>query len=749
MPIVYIFTLLPQATLRFLVWLTSQLVYRVRVFGRSNLPSSGGALIVANHVSWIDGILLVISSSRPIRMLAYADYTHGFFLGWLGRVFGVIPIKATAGPKSILKALKTARTAIQNGELVCIFPEGQLTRSGQMQPFQRGVMRIIQGTDAPVIPTYLDELWGSIFSYRGGRFFWKWPVRWPYPVSIHFGTPIYSPNDVHEVQRAVENLGADAMSTRKERQMIPPRQFLRNCRTSLFRAKIADSTGAQLTGGKLLAGSLAMKRVLQQHLGTSDERMIGILLPPSVGAAVTNAAITLAGRVAVNLNYTLSNETVDYCVKQCAVRHVLTSRKFLEKRPFDLDAEFVFLEDLREQIGGFQRLNAALAAYLLPAFCLESLLGLRRAAPDDLLTVIFTSGSTGEPKGVMLSHHNIGSNIDAVADVLDVKPTDVLLGVLPFFHSFGYTVTLWLPLCLKPKAVYHFNPLEGRQVGKLCAKHGTTVMIATPTFLRSYLKRCEKEQLRKLDLVVVGAEKMPLPLAEAFQQKFGVMPTEGYGTTELSPAAALNIPDHRLGDGEVQLGTKLGTIGKPLPGTSAKIVDPDTGEDLGMDQDGLLMIKGPNVMLGYLNKSDETAEVVQDGWYNTGDIARIDEDGFITITGRASRFSKIGGEMVPHIKVEEELVRIVRNESADETEVTVVVTAVPDERKGERLVVLHKRLAKPVPEILAELSDAGMPNLWIPAADSFVEVDQIPLLGTGKLDLKGIKAKALEAFPST
>jgi len=414
-----------------------------------------------------------------------------------------------------------------------------------------------------------------------------------------------------------------------------------------------------------------------------------------------------------------------------------------------LDAEFVFLEDLREQIGGLQRLKAALAAYLLPVFCLDWRLGLKRAAPDDRLTVIFTSGSTGEPKGVMLSHHNIGSNIDAVADVLDVKQSDVLLGVLPFFHSFGYTVTLWLPLCLKPKAVYHFNPLEARQVGKLCEKHGTTIMIATPTFLRSYLKRCEKEQSRELDLVVVGAEKMPLQLAEAFQQKFGVMPTEGYGTTELSPGAALNVPDHRSGDGEVQLGTKFGTIGKPLPGTSAKIVDPDTGEDLGTDREGLLTIKGPNVMLGYLNKPQETAKVVQDGWYNTGDIAQIDEDGFITITGRQSRFSKIGGEMVPHIKVEEELTRIVENESSDEPEGTVVVTAVPDKRKGERLVVLHKPLAKPVAEILAELSKTGMPNLWIPAADSFVEVDEIPLLGSGKLDLKGIKAKALEVLPST
>ena len=535
------------------------------------------------------------------------------------------------------------------------------------------------------------------------------------------------------------------MNEREQQRLVPVRRFVRNCKATLFRPKVADSTGAELTGGKLLAASLVMKGLLERHAVDPDEKMVGVLLPPSVGGVVTNAAVTLSRRVAVNLNYTLSNDVVNYCIRECGIRHVLTSRKFLEKRPFDLDAEVVCLEDLREHAGLSQKLAAALKAYLVPATCLETLLGLKQIQPDELLTIIFTSGSTGEPKGVMLSHDNVGSNIAAVGQVLDIKETDVLLGILPFFHSFGYTVPLWLATCLKPKAVYHFNPLDGRQIGKLCEKHGVTIMVAAPTFLRTYLKRCEKTQLRALNLVIVGAEKMPLELAKAFEAKFGVMPSEGYGTTELSPAAALNIPDQRSGK-TGQVDTKLGTIGRPLPGMVAKIVDPDTKEDLGTNSAGLLWIKGPNVMMGYLNKPDKTAEVVHDGWYDTGDIAKIDDDGFIEITGRQSRFSKIGGEMVPHVRVEAELARIVEDKDSDEPEVLVSVTAVPDEKKGERLIVLHKPLSKSVDAILNELAEVGLPNLWTPSANSFVEVDEIPLLGSGKLDLKAIKERALQAF---
>jgi len=746
----YVVILVPDATLRFVTWMLSLTVYRVRVRGHHNLPERGGALLVANHVSWIDGILLLLASSRPIRMLVYADYTRIRGLRYLAGLFRVIPIKAEGGPRELLKSLQVAREALIAGDLVCIFAEGGLTRTGQLQPFQRGMMRIVDGTEAPVVPVYLDELWGSIFSFRGGRFFWKRPRQWPFPVSISFGTPLENPDNVNVIRQAVQNLGVQSVESRKSRQLIPARQFLRQCRGSLFRSKVADSSGAELTGGKLLTGSLLFRRLLAGKVIGDDERMVGLLLPPSVGGVIANTALTLMGRVTVNLNYTLSEDVVNFCIKECGIKHVLTSRRFLEKRPYNLDATLVYLEDLKEQAGMVQRLFALFQSLLLPAFVLERMLGLADSKPDDLMTIIFTSGSTGEPKGVMLSHHNVMSNIDAVDQVFHITRDDVLLGVLPFFHSFGYTVTLWLSVTLDPKCVYHFNPLDGRTVGKLSEKHGTTILLSTPTFLRGYLKRCTTEQMHKLDLAIVGAEKLPPDLSEAFQEKFGVSPTEGYGATELSPVAAFNVPAHRAGTTN-ETTTKPGSVGRVMPGASAKIVDPDSGDDLGVDADGLLMITGPNVMQGYLNRPEKTAEVLQDNWYNTGDIARIDSEGFITITGRQSRFSKIGGEMVPHIRVEEELARIVGNSDGDDPdddqpEILVAVTAVADPKKGERLIVIHKPIPKPVDEVLAALAECGLPNIWLPTADSFLEVETIPLLGTGKLDLKALKDLAIAHF---
>ena len=755
----YAFRILPDITIRFLFWLGSHTMYRVKVIGADKIPEKGGALLVANHVSWVDGILLLANSSRLIRFLAYADYAAKPGLNWLSKVMQTIPIKASDGPKAIIRALKEAKERVAGGELVCIFAEGQLTRTGQLQPFQRGLLKIVQGTDVPVVPVHLYGLWGSIFSYRGGKFFWKKPQKWPYPVTIVFGEPISEPQNVHEVRTAVEQLGVEAVETEKTRQLIPARQFIRECKRSKGRGKVADSSGLELNGAKTLIGSLAFKRVLERDFLAADEQNVGLLVPPSVGGTLANMAVALLGRVAVNLNYTLTDETLNFCVQQAGIKHVLTSRKFLEKKPFALEgAEFVFLEDVKERVTGLDKAFGALATYAIPAAVLERRLGLHTIQPDDLCTIIFTSGSTGQPKGVMLSHHNVCSNIDAVDQLLTLSTSDVMLGTLPFFHCFGYTATMWLPLCFEPKAVFHFNPLDAKTVGKLSQKHKVTIILTTPTFLRTYMKRCTTEQFAALDLVVTGAEKMPVELAKQFEEKFGVLPIEGYGLTETSPVAAVNVPDHRCTDTD-QKGTKLGTVGKVIPGCAARVVDPDTFEDRGVNAEGLLLIKGPNVMQGYLHQPEKTAEVLRDGWYNTGDFALIDDEGFVAITGRQSRFSKIGGEMVPHIRVEEELIRVVEeleakqpvesetDDSQDETaELKLAVTSVPDERKGERLVVVHIPLHVSVEDVLRKLGECDLPNLFLPGADSFLQVDEIPLLGTGKLDLRGLHDLALAAF---
>lgn len=747
---IYIFTLLPEATIRFILWLITHSIYRVRIRGRRNIPETGGALLVANHISWADGVLVLVSSSRLIRFLVYADYANNPALRWASRTMKTIPIKGAASPKAMLAALAEAKAAIEAGELVCIFAEGQITRTGQLQPFQRGLMRIVEGTGAPIIPVYLDELWGSIFSYSGGKFFWKWPRHWQYPVSIYFGKPIHEPKNVSQVRQAVQYLGVKAMEQRKGRQMVVPRQFLRQSRKSLFRLKLSDSTGQECTGGQTLLRTLVLKRLLEREVLAANEKMVGVLIPPSVGGALVNAALSVSHRVPVNLNYTVSAEVMNSCISQCGIKHVLTTRKVMEKLGIELDAEIVYLDDLREKITLMDKLSSAIKAYALPAMILERMLGLTKIASDDLLTIIFTSGSTGEPKGVMLSQHNISTNVESIDQIFSFTSKDTIVGILPFFHSFGYTGCLWLPLSRSMAVTYHVNPLDARQIGKQCQKYRGTILITTPTFLRSYIKRCPVEQLQSLDLVITGAEKLPTDLAQAFEDKFGTRPTEGYGTTELSPVVSANIPNHRSAMSN-QICTKEGTVGHPIPGVAAKVVDPDTWEEQGIDQPGMLLISGPNVMQGYLNKPELTAEVIRDGWYVTGDIAKLDSDGFIQITDRLSRFSKIGGEMVPHLKVEEALLQIlngVETSEEDDTELKAVVTSVPDERKGERLIVVHLPLKLAPSDICDRMKDSGLPNLFLPSANSFLEVEEIPVLGTGKLDLKGLKQLAMERFAS-
>ena len=524
-----------------------------------------------------------------------------------------------------------------------------------------------------------------------------------------------------------------------------PRIFLEQCRKKGDRIKVVDTTGVKLSGNELLLRTLALKRIIEREAIKPDEQHVGVLLPPTVPAVVTNMALTLSRRVAVNLNYTVSESIINRCIEIAEIKHVLTSRKVMEKLGYKLDCELVYLEDLKDKAILADKLAAFMQAKLLPVSMLASKFRLNAIKPDDRLTIIFTSGSTGVPKGVPLTMLNIASNIQGFNTIIDVRDDDCFLGILPFFHSFGYTVTLWGAMGLQASAAYHFNPLEPKQIGKLIEKTKCTVVLGTPTFLRAFLKRIEPEQFKSVEVVIVGAEKMPIPLADAFEARFGVRPTEGYGTTELSPVVSVNFPPKRARTPEQKLGLREGSVGKPLPGIRARSVSLDDGRVLGPNEDGMLQFAGPNVMPGYLKQPELTAKVMHGEWYASGDVGHVDRDGFIYITGRESRFSKIGGEMVPHIQVEEEITKIV---GGNEDTTTVAVCGVPDEKKGERLVVLYTQLDQSPDGIVRKLIEAGLPGIFVPSPDSFIQVEAIPILGTGKLDLRGLQKLALEKCKS-
>lgn len=706
--------------------------YRINVRGIEHVPKVGPALLVSNHISYLDGIFLALLFERMPRFLVYKDFFTMPVIGWVLNLIQAIPIKADS-IRNFMTALKQAKQFIEEGQIVGIFAEGSISRNGNLTAFKGGYERIVKDMDCPIIPVHIAGLWNSRFSHNPNIKSWGLSSFKRVHVEITFGQPLPSHANPHQVRNEIAELSGENYKRLLHPQEGLHLQFIRAVKQRGNTAYAADTTGRKLSHRKMLAAAFVFSRWLKTNC--ADEYTIGIMLPTTVFGAVVNVAVSLAGKTAVNINFTAGDQNVKYTIDKCKIKTVVTSKKFLKKIKMDEQESMVFLEELQSLFSKVNLLKSY-AQTFLPFPLLKKWYSNPKVSIEETATVLFSSGSSGDPKGVMLSHANILTNLQAISIVFQLQPSDKIAGLLPFFHAFGYTVTIWLPLIRGFSAVYHTNPFESKAIGDLVNEHQATLLISTPTFYHAYSKKIAPEKFSSLRLAVTGAEKLSQTVRDSFHQHFGKRLLEGYGCTELSPVVSVNTPDMTYLDVTQQC-QKVGTVGLPIPGVCAKTVDIDTKEDLGVDQEGLLLIKGPNVMQGYLNDEERTNESVVDGWYNTGDIAKIDEEGFITITDRLSRFCKIGGEMVPLIKIEDEL----RPHLVDGS---CAATSIPDEARGEKVILFYTEKDRDPSDIREILMETQIPNLWIPKEENIRFIEELPTLPSGKLDLRTIKAIAFE-----
>lgn len=704
-----------------------RLFYRVEALGLEHLPE-GGFLLLPNHITWIDAIVLQLACPRPIRYIIDREFYNKPILRPFLRIVGCIPIDI----RHSRSAIRGATEKLAAGEIVCLFPEGQLTRSGTLLRLRRGYEVIAQHANALVVPVWLDRLWGSIFSFQGGKFFTKLPKEFPYRVTVAFGKPLEpAAADIATVREELLKLGEFCYSRRSSLDRHLGDVCIRGLKRKRFSTAVIDGMDhSQLSRAKVLGAAAALSRYLRKKF--PDQR-IAIVLPAGKGSMVANLAVTLAAKVAVDLNFTAGRSANESASKNAGLRVAITATQFMESvKDFPWPQEILKLDQLLPQLKA-QIIFWWMMSIFVPGFLLRRCLQVPKRGGHNEAVLLFTSGSSGEPKGVVLSHRNIVGNVSQFRELLDANKEDAILASLPFFHSFGCTVTLWFPLMDGVRIVTYPTPLEVAKNAALIEKYKLTLLLTTPTFLRGYLRKAGPQQLRSLRLIITGAEKLPLDLAKTFEERFQQRVFEGYGLTETSPVVSVNLPEPkptRPGE-QAQPSSRLGSVGKMAPGIAAEIREPETDKKLSLHETGMVWFRGVNIFEGYLHDEKRTADVLHDGWLKTGDIGRFDEDGFLYIEGRLSRFSKIGGEMVPHESIEHKIVDLFGLAGRDER--AIAIMGVQDEAKGEALVLLSA-IDVDLAQLRDKLRDAGVPNLWIPK--KICRVEAIPVMASGKLDLR-------------
>ena len=690
-------------------------------------------------MTYLDVVFLTIATRRKIRFIASDTLHKTNRLRWLLRLSSIELIP----PAKTRSFFENNIEHLKYGGLLGIFLEGQISRTGSLMALKPGFDAIARESGIAVIPVFMDNLWQTRFSFFSaeGMHFKKKPLRMV--INIGIGKPL-APDTISlsRVRESLLDLSEACFQRRKELEgHIADYCFRGMARNPFFEQLVDYTTGRKsLKSGIILALALLVSKYVRANI---PAERVGIVLPPGIAGTVANLGVLFAGKIPVNLNFTAGAAAIQSSYRKGEIDTVITADALKKKIPnFPWPEDTV---DIVPILQGFDK-KAILLRYLLiivvPSALMVRFCGIPRYGDDEEAGLLFTSGSSGEPKGVPLSHRNILSNVLQIDEIALLSKDDTsLMCCLPIFHSFGYTVTLWYPLIRRLKMVTIPSPLEQKKIADAIEAEKVTVFIGTRTFFKPYVKRIQAEKMKSLDLVVAGAEKVTPEFFDLWRDKFGSEIFEGYGITETSPVASVNLKNPPQIDKEAapQVAYRRGSVGRLFPGITARIKDPDTGQERSLFEPGMLYLKGGNIFEGYLDDPARNREVLKDGWFKTGDLARFDEDGFLYIEGRESRFSKIGGEMVPHETIETKIIDVLGLK--EEELLPLVVSARPDDNKGEVLVLLS------VIDIDAEalrikLTEEGYPNLWIPRIVK--RVKEIPVLASGKLDLKACQAMASE-----
>ncbi len=742
--LVYTLVTLPQFLLRLIFKIIASFRYKLSIDGVKNIPKDGAVLLLGNHVSFIDWMILAIASSRRVSFVIDRYYYEKWYLKPIFKLFNLIPISQRASKD----AFKGIKEALDKGKVVALFPEGAITRNGHLGKFHKGYEIALKDSTVPIVPFYIRGLWGSRFSYanKKQKENVKKRVR---DIGVSFGKALPSNTTASELKKVIFELQIESWNRYTNNLPPLPDAYLKMAKIRGGDLAVADSTGSELSNHKLAAVVKTFASMIEKI--SKDEKNIGSIMPTSVGGTIINLSSLMLNKTIVNLNYTANIKSLKYAINLAEIKTIYTSKQFLTKlkaKGIDIEealenVNVIFVEDLKKKIKKTTVIKNLLMIKLLPYFLLKNL-WIKKCDINDTAAILFSSGSEGLPKGIELTHKNFMGNIKQFINMINFKDDDVVISVLPTFHVFGLTVCTLAPLIEGVPFVAHPDPTDALGVGKITAKYQGTLLFGTSTFFRIYTKNKKliPHMFESIRFVVGGAEKISDDVRDGFKKKFGLKIYEAYGATEATPGISANIPDALdTKSWTLQIGNKEGSVGMPFPGSTCKIVDPDTFQELPIGQEGMIIVGGTQIMKGYLKNPQKTKEVIiqKDGirWYITGDKGRLDEDGFLTLVDRYSRFAKIAGEMISLGAVEEEIKKILPTNQ----EIDIIATNAPDSKKGEKIVLLyHSEISKE--ELKNLIKNSNLNPLMTPSEYFYVEC--MPKLGSGKTDLKHAKELAIK-----